>query len=145
MPVPDWDEYFLDIAKVVATRSKDPHTKHGCVLVNKHKRIVGTGYNGSASIFPEEVVPTTRPDKYKWFIHAEENALMFAKDPSVAYITGIPCPGCCLRLIQAGVKRIVVGDVPSASVDEEAKELVSRFCTLASVRLEDKNGLSVRV
>lgn len=42
----DWDEYFLNIAKTVAERSKDPSTKVGAVIIDKHRRPVSFGYNG---------------------------------------------------------------------------------------------------
>lgn len=44
---PDWPKYFMNIAEVVATRSEDPKTRVGSVLV-KNNRIVSTGYNGAA-------------------------------------------------------------------------------------------------
>ena len=42
----DWDEYFLNIAKTVAERSKGPSTKVGAVIIDKHRRPVSFGYNG---------------------------------------------------------------------------------------------------
>ena len=43
----EWVSYFMNIARVVATKSKDPNTKVGCVVVDTAtKRIMATGYNG---------------------------------------------------------------------------------------------------
>ncbi len=42
----DWDEYFINIADEVATRSKDPSTQVGAVIVDKKHRPVSFGYNG---------------------------------------------------------------------------------------------------
>lgn len=111
-PRPSWDTYFLAIAEQVSTRSPDPNTKHGCVLVDTNKRILSTGYNGPVSGLPHHLVPTTRPDKYDWFIHAEDNAVAFARCDlrgATAYITGTPCAACFRRLLQVGVRRIVQG------------------------------------
>ena len=41
-----WHEMFFGIAKVTALRSKDNSTVNGAVIVNKHNRIIGVGYNG---------------------------------------------------------------------------------------------------
>ena len=43
---PEWDDYFLGIAQVVAQRSHDAQTQHGCVITDANHRIIGVGYNG---------------------------------------------------------------------------------------------------
>jgi len=45
---PDWDTYFMQIAKVVASRSTCPRASVGAVIV-KDNRILSTGYNGAPS------------------------------------------------------------------------------------------------
>jgi len=109
---PDWDTYFLRIADVVATRSPDRGTQHGCVIVDSDRRIVSTGYNGPVAGLRDEAIPLTRPAKHDWIIHAEDNAALFAR-PDLAgctvYVTGLPCTACLRRLLQAGVTRIVTG------------------------------------
>lgn len=118
---PSWDEYFLALAEQVSTRSPDPHTKHGCVLVDAGKRVVSTGYNGPVSGLPHELVPIVRPDKYDWFIHAEDNAVAFARCDlrgTTAYVTGTPCAACFRRLLQVGVRRIVQGTRSSACLSD---------------------------
>ncbi|MFK7960218.1 MAG: cytidine/deoxycytidylate deaminase family protein [Phycisphaerales bacterium] len=123
---PDWDTYFLSIAEEVSRRSPDPNTRHGCVLIDADRRVVSTGYNGPVAGLPNEMVPLTRPEKYDWFIHAEDNAVAFARCDlrgSTAYVTGMPCAACFRRLLQVGVRRIVhagresscIGDVESAA------------------------------
>lgn len=42
----DWSEYFMSVAFLAAKRSKDPCSQVGACIVNKEKKIVGTGYNG---------------------------------------------------------------------------------------------------
>lgn len=118
---PSWDEYFLGIAEQVSLRSPDPNTRHGCVLVDSGKRVLSTGYNGPVSGIPHTLVPLQRPDKYDWFIHAEDNAVAFARCDlrgTTAYITGTPCAPCFRRLLQVGVKRIVQGTRDSACLSE---------------------------
>ena len=120
----DWDRYFLQLAEVVSTRSPDPNTKHGCVLVDKNNRVLSTGYNGPIQGLSSELIEWERPQKYLWMIHAEDNAVTFAKcdlEGSTAYITGRPCVPCLRRLIQSGVKSIVFGDREAKCITEEEK------------------------
>lgn len=119
---PSWDEYFLDLAEQVSRRSPDPSTKHGCVIVDGNKRVLSTGYNGPVQGLPNDLVPLERPAKYDWFIHAEDNAVTFARCDlrgATAYVTGTPCAACFRRLLQAGVRRIVQGDRQSACLTQE--------------------------
>lgn len=119
---PSWDEYFLKMAEQVSTRSPDPNTKHGCVLVSPDRRVISTGYNGPVAGLPNEMVPLERPAKYNWFIHAEDNAVSFARCDlrgCTAYVTGVPCAACFRRLLQVGVRRIVFGSRESKCISEE--------------------------
>ena len=74
--IPSWDQYYLDICKVVASRSKDPNTQIGCVIIGPNREIRSTGYNsfprGIRDDVPERLV---RPTKYLWIEHAERNAI----------------------------------------------------------------------
>jgi len=131
---PDWDEYFLAIAEQVSRRSPDPNTKHGCVLVDTGKRVISTGYNGPVAGLPNDLVPLERPAKYDWLIHAEDNAVAFARCDlrgATAYITGPPCAGCFRRLLQVGIRRIVHGDRQSACISEAE----AAACTMMSEAL----------
>jgi len=113
-PCRSWDSYFLNIAELVATRSKDPSTQVGAVLVS-NRAIISTGYNG----FPRGVndrVPERfdRPMKYLWTIHAEENAILNAArhgvklEGSSLYITPLPpCTECAKAIAQAGLKEVI--------------------------------------
>ena len=74
-----WEEYFMDLAKMVATRGTCDRAYVGCVLVNKDNRIVSTGYNGSISGNPQcdEIGHTMRDGHCIATIHAEQNALLY--------------------------------------------------------------------
>lgn len=126
---PNWDEYFLAIAEVVSTRSIDPSTKHGCVLV-KDRHIIGTGYNGPPRGMLDKNIPLTRPEKYPWMKHAEHNALLnrtLLDKGFTAYITGEPCFHCLTDLYTAGCTTIVHGSRGSACIDEEQLSLKEFF------------------
>ena len=111
----NWDVYFMDMARLVAKKSKDPSVKVGVVIVGPDKEVRSTGYNG----FPrgvEEDISTRweRPVKYSWVEHAERNAVYNAArsgattNGCIAYMESPPCSDCARALIQAGIKEIVV-------------------------------------
>ncbi len=118
---PSWDAYFLMLAEDVSKRSPDASTKHGCILVSADRRVLSTGYNGPVSGLPHGLIDQERPAKYDWFIHAEDNAVIFARCDlrgATAYVTGTPCAACFRRLLQVGVTRIVQGARQSACLNE---------------------------
>jgi len=112
-----WDLRFLEMAKLVATWSKDPSRKIGAVAVN-NRQVIATGYNG----FPAGIEDTLeryqdRETKYEFVVHAEMNCIfnagkngMSLKD-STMYVYGLPvCHECAKGIIQTGVKRVVIHD-----------------------------------
>lgn len=111
-----WDKYFIDIADVVRSNSKDPNTKIGVVIVGPDREIRSTGYNG----FPIGVTDTPerweRPLKYEYVAHAERNAIDLAarhgasmKDCTLYMVAmDLACNECAKTIIQAGIKEVVV-------------------------------------
>jgi dCMP deaminase len=109
-----WDQHFFNIAKEVASLSKDPSTKVSCVAVSYDRRILSTGYNG----FPRGVEDSierlsNRETKLKFMCHAEKNCIYNAchhgisLNKSTVYIWGCPlCHECAKGLIQVGVQKI---------------------------------------
>lgn len=119
---PTWDEYFMTEACVTLMRSPDPKTKHGAVIVNERKRPGGQGYNGFPSGGRDGIYPTTRPEKYSFVIHAEMNAILNCTFPPVGctlYVTGLPCSNCMKAIVQAGITKVVYGNIGSNMVPEE--------------------------
>lgn len=115
----NWDEWFLGLARYISTASKDPSTKVGAVVVDQDRRIVSAGYNG----LPRGVEDTedrlaNREVKYKLILHAERNALLFAKQSlkgCCIYVWPMmPCGACASMIIQTGITRVVspVNDNP---------------------------------
>ena len=129
---PDWDEYFLDIAKAVGRRATCLRRKYGAIIV-KDKIIISTGYNGSprgevncidSGICERERLKVPKGERYELCVavHAEQNAIINA-DPlkmegATIYIAGVnvadnsiasgePCK-LCRRMIQnAKIARVV--------------------------------------
>ena len=107
-----WDSHFLDIAKLVSSRSKDPSTKVGSVLVRPDKTIQATGYNGFArGVSDRKEWYRDRDTKMSRVIHAEMNCLLTARDSakgSTIYTWPfLPCDRCCVHILQSGIIRVV--------------------------------------
>jgi dCMP deaminase len=112
-----WDKKFINLCDHIATWSKDDSTKVGAVIVNKRNKILSIGYNGlpigvsdNKTTYPER---HQRPEKYKWYCHAEENAIASAAELGVSlqntkiYCNYLPCPNCSRLIIQSGIKEIM--------------------------------------
>lgn len=119
---PSWDEYFLNIADLVATRSTCLRRNVGAVAV-KSKQILATGYNGAPSgithcnetgcIRMQMNVPSGERHELCRALHAEQNAFLQAArhgvnlDGATLYITTQPCSICAKMIINAGIKKVV--------------------------------------
>lgn len=138
MSRPSWDEYFMDITRLVAKRSTCIRRKVGAVLV-KDRNILATGYNGAPSGIPHCIdvgclrekmsVPSGERHELCRGLHAEQNAIIQAAYHGVRirgatlFCTNYPCTICIKMLINAGITRIVYQDGYS---DELAKELIEQ-------------------
>jgi dCMP deaminase len=124
--VPSWDEYYLDICKAVAARSKDPNTQVGCVIAGPAHEIRSTGYNslprGIRDDTPERL---ERPTKYLWMEHAERNAIYNAArcgtplEGCTLYVEIMPCMDCARALVQAGIREVVISSERMAEYSSE--------------------------
>jgi len=105
-----WDTRFLGLAAHISAWSKDPSSQVGAVITDGN-RIVSVGYNGFAAGVEDRTERLTdRNCKLNLTIHAEENAMIFAKRDltgCTVYVTHPPCPRCASKLIQEEVGRIV--------------------------------------
>lgn len=106
-----WDERWIRAAEEVASWSKDPSTKVGCVVVDPDlQRRVGEGFNGFPRFMSDAPeLYGDRETKYSRTLHAELNAIIFSKktEGCTAYVTAPPCTNCALVLIQSGISRVV--------------------------------------
>jgi deoxycytidylate deaminase len=138
-------EYFIAIAKTVAMRSKDTSSKVGCVIVAQDNTIVSTGYNGFVAGCDEDDMSWDRPRKYGVVIHAELNALIFAKRDlkgCIVYTTHGPCENCLKHLLQAKVREIYYED-PSIMRDRGTPDQLWAIAALINstgARVKNVNG-----
>lgn len=109
-----WQTHIMKIAELVALKSKDS-TKVGAVLVGDNNVVLLTAFNGAPIGVLDIPERLERPEKYKWASHAETNLIAFAAREGVrtegraVYSTHMPCAACARTLIQAGIKRVIVG------------------------------------
>ena len=116
-PRASWDEYFMSIAQVVATRSTCPRKYVGAVLV-RNRTILSTGYNGSIRGMPHcsDAGHMMEDGHCVATIHAEANAIIQAArngvniDGATNYVTASPCWNCFKQLANAGIVRIAYGE-----------------------------------
>lgn len=145
----------MEVARVMASFSKDPSTKVGCVIVGADKEILATGFNG----FPRGCDDSAdlydlRPRKHLRTVHAEANSVAASSRTgaslkgATAYVTAPCCSQCAALLIQAGIARVVVpyGGVLRPEWRDSLEEGRTMFGE-AGVRVEmlepeeDRNGL----
>ena len=122
---PTWDEYFMGIADLTAKRSTCLRRNVGAVIV-QDRHIVATGYNGAprgidhcaqrGGCLREELgIPSGERHELCRALHAEQNAIIQAAtfghsiEGGTIYITHAPCVICSKMIINAGIKKIIVG------------------------------------
>jgi dCMP deaminase len=121
---PTLDEYFMEIASIVAKRSTCLRNQVGAVIV-KEKRILSTGYNGAPRNLEHcldigcirqqnNIASGTRHELCR-AVHAEQNAIIQAAihgvsiENATVYCTHQPCILCAKMLINANIKKVVYG------------------------------------
>jgi dCMP deaminase len=121
MPEPrvrvSWDDYFMNIAREVSSRSTCDRKFVGAVIV-RDKCILATGYNGSIRGLPhcDEEGHLMEEGHCVRTVHAEANAIVQAArngiriDGSAIYVTASPCWGCFRLIANGGIARVVFGE-----------------------------------
>lgn len=110
-----YDDMFMNMAYLLAMKSKDENTKIGAVIVDDEHNVVSTGFNS----FPRGINDNIKerqekPEKYYYFSHAERNSIYNAARIGVSlkncnlYTPGFPCTNCALAIIQSGIKEIIL-------------------------------------
>ena len=125
-----WNEYFMNIAKVLAERSSCDRAYVGAVIVNGDNRIIATGYNGSVgSKTPQcdDIGHVMRDGHCIATLHAEINCIAYCAREGISlkgskiYVTHFPCLNCTKALIQSGITKVYYLD--DYRMDDYAVEL----------------------
>jgi dCMP deaminase len=143
---PSWDEYFMEIARLVVSRSTCLRRQVGAVIV-KDKKILATGYNGAPSglahcsdvgcLRDTLHIPSGERHELCRGLHAEQNAIIQAAYYGISisgatlYCTNFPCIICTKMLINAGITRVVYekgyADDLARQMWEESNVAVEQF------------------
>lgn len=135
---PPWDEYFMRMAHLAATRSTCLRRKVGAVIV-KDRMVLSTGYNDTPRGLPNcgeggcarcaSEVPSGQGHDTCLCLHAEQNAILQAAYHGVAiaggtlYCTHQPCLICAKMIVNVGLRRLVfAGEYPDPLAREVLEE-----------------------
>ena len=137
MTRPGWDEYFMEITRLVARRSTCLRRQVGAVVV-KDKNILASGYNGvptgithcaeTGCLRVKLNVPSGERHELCRGLHAEQNAIIQAAkhgtniDGATLYSTTMPCIICAKMIINAGIRRVVYEE---GYADQLSQEMVA--------------------
>lgn len=147
---PKWDEYWMNVAQVISTRSTCIRRQIGCVITLDNL-IISSGYNGSCRklenccdvqtcLRDQQGIPSGTQLELCNATHAEQNALLnlpfnlkqytlksqcavYHTPRPTMYVTTYPCPICAKLLIQAGIMRVVCYSPYS---NQDAMELLAQ-------------------
>ena len=129
------DEFWLDLVDLVATQSHCLKKKVGCVIVDKKKRLVSMGVNGTLTGMPNKCEDDDGKTIHREVLHAEMNALANADrkiSGCTAYLNYSPCENCAKTLLQFGIKRFVIrGEVK----DQETLDFVKEYLGESNVKV----------
>ena len=125
------DEFWLDLVDLVATQSHCLKKKVGCVIVDKKKRLVSMGVNGTLAGMPNKCEDDDGKTIHREVLHAEMNALANADKKisgCTAYLNYSPCENCAKTLLQFGIKRFVIrGEVKDQETLDFVKEYLGEY------------------
>ena len=143
----NWDNYFLDMVDLVASKSESRSKKVGAVVVGPDHEVRSTGYNGLPRGIEDLDDRHIKPDRYMWMEHAERNAIYNAARCGISlkgctlYLSYYPCADCARGIIQVGITTIVIRQ------DSAAKDTWKSWANSIRVATEMlvETGIKVRI
>jgi len=143
-----WISYFFVLCDAVSTKSKDPTTKVGAVVIGTEKQVLGTAFNG----LPMGVYDNPTPDmdylnryskekKYDYTCHAEANIIALAArhgtrlEEATLFVNLHPCCECTKLIIQAGIKEVYCKFDEGSGAWREKIPLAIEMCREAGVKV----------
>ena len=135
----NWDTHYGQLLHDVASKSADPSSKYGAIIVDRHMNQRSTGYNGlpRGIEFTNTERFTERPSKYWWWIHAEENSIYNAARSGISidecsmYVISIPCLKCMCAIVQTGIKEVIYFNDPPPMDGETWRNTIKDSADLA--------------
>ena len=147
--VPLREDYYMGMAFWIASKSKDPNTQVGAIIISNKNSVLGSGYNGPPRQIDDNAINWDRSYKYDFICHAEENAIDYAfgsLSDATIYVTAQPCVKCMLRIVKSGIKSVVYypmnkkTDNGSMLAVEEMQKKTEEIATLGGVFLSEFDG-----
>jgi dCMP deaminase len=137
---PTWDEYFMEIARVIAKRSPCLRRQVGAVIVKRNNAILATGYNGvppgvdhcKTCMRQELGLASGENQELCRALHAEQNALLFVENrdalyKATIYVTYKPCTTCDKMLLASGIRKVVYDDSLTSIAGKKQHYYTGRF------------------
>ena len=134
---PSWDEYFLMLAKLAATRSTCLAFPVGAVIV-KDRQVLATGYNGPPSgsahcttqgyCYPNLSRCDASSSLPSRAVHAEANAIAQAAKHGICcqgasiYVTLEPCISCLKLIISSGIQQVYYETVFNSGAKSQVRD-----------------------
>jgi len=146
----NWDAYFDGILEAVRVKSQDTSSKYGAVVADRQNRILATGYNGLPRGIRYREEYHKRPDKYMYFVHAEQNAIFNAAAfgtpvrGAIIYVVHPPCVECTKAIIQAGIQEVIFREHQPEFSQLELNHDNWRLTLEASAEMLNEAGVSLR-
>jgi dCMP deaminase len=109
-----WINRWMGMCDHISLWSEDESTKVGCVVVSRDMDLLSIGWNGLARGVKNKKERNERPLKYKFFEHAERNAIANSSrngvslKNSILFVPQYPCADCSRLIIQSGIKEVYV-------------------------------------
>ena len=129
----DWNQYFINITKSIALKSKDKKRQVGAILVSENdNRILSTGYNGLPANTNDNIDWSNRELVHSMIIHAEMNCILYANNKyenSILYSTLSPCKDCIKIIAAAKIQKIIYLD------EYKNIEISKNLCKLFNIQL----------
>ena len=152
--VPSRDEYYMGLTFWIASKSKDPNTQCGSIIISKDNFILSTGYNGPPAAIPDDEISWSRDrdsefNKYTWVKHSEDNAIDHAPcwplPDTTLYVTGFPCNDCMRDIVSAKISKVVyfpkkLSDAASMTSDESIFRKTKEIARMGRVLLVEFKG-----
>ena len=148
---PNWQQYFIDMAFLVAQRSTCLRRKVGALIV-KNNQILSTGYNGAPKrvshcgltgcLRQQMNVPSGERHELCRGVHAEQNAIIQAAVYGTAiqdaemYCTTQPCSICAKLIINAQIKTVFIAE----SYDDKLAQDMFREAGVQLILVERRSG-----
>jgi dCMP deaminase len=156
---PTWDEYFMMLAKLTATRSTCLAFPVGSVIV-KDRQVIATGYNGSPSgsihcttqgyCYPELSACNASKTLPSRSVHAEANAIAQAAkhgistNGSIIYVTLEPCLSCLKLIISAGIREVFYETTFNSGGNIQVRDFLLADSSISLVQIQVSEATAQR-